>query len=287
MTRRRFEWRFGSHRMALGHDTRIAGMVELAPEHHGGRDPLAARPALDAALAMVDARADLILLSADAWLPGVKRVTEAEELRRLAAVWNRFQVGLGVPWGVVTDKAPVAERAFQAGAEWIFDPAGLVSDLNLPKVTAQHNAALLVGHSRGNPEGWAKMPPVKDPIPGILQSLDASLSRARRGNVLPVSLMADPGLGFGIRREQNAEILAHLSALARLEVPISVGIREEHAALATIAVLQGAHLIRTTEVAAVRSACDWADAILRSQAAREADTPDSSVSRAARPRPER
>ncbi len=36
-------------------------------------------------------------------------------------------------------------------------------------------------------------------------------------------IVIDPGLGFGKRKEQNAEILAHLGDLAALELPIAIG----------------------------------------------------------------
>jgi dihydropteroate synthase len=264
-------------------------MVELAPEHHGtSRDPLPGDAAQAAALRMEEAGADQILLSADAWLPGVKRISEAEELRRLVPAWKRLRDKLAIPLGVATDKSAIAERAFEAGSEVVFDPAGLTTDPQLPKTVAQHDGGFIVGHSRGTPEGWPKLPPVKDPVPALLQELDAGLNRARRGNILPVSLVADPGLGFGMRREQNIEVLAHLIALNRLDVPLCIAASDAAAsAAAALAAIQGAHLVRTTEVAAVRQACELADAILGSVAAKLADTPDSSVSRAARPRPER
>ena len=37
-----------------------------------------------------------------------------------------------------------------------------------------------------------------------------------------------PGIGFGKRKEQNAEILAQLGELARLELPILVGPSRKH-----------------------------------------------------------
>jgi dihydropteroate synthase len=285
MTRRRFEWRFGHHKIPLGERTQVAGVVQIAPERQdaGSRDPMDGDRAFALAMEMEEAGADLLLISSEAWLPGVKRITEAEELRRVSPVIKRLRDRITIPWGLETDKAAIAERAFDAGASVIFDPAGLTTDPALPKLISQRDGGLIVGHLRGAPETWAKLPPVKEPIPGLLIELDAGLNRGRRGGIPRMALLADPGLGYGKRREQNIEVLAHLKALDRLDAPIAVGFPELPPAAATVAVLMGAHLLRTPDVAAVRSAADLADAILAA-AAPKADSVDSGVYRAGQPR---
>ena len=81
---------------------------------------------------------------------------------------------------------------------------------------------------RGTPETWAKLPPLKDAMRTIAAELDASVHRALRAGLDRKHVVVDPGLGFGKRKEQNAEILAQLEALARLEVPIMVGASRKH-----------------------------------------------------------
>ena len=49
----------------------------------------------------------------------------------------------------------------------------------------------------------------------VLEFLRAGLDRKQ--------IIIDPGLGFGKRKEQNAEILAQLDLLARLEMPTVLG----------------------------------------------------------------
>ena len=91
--------------------------------------------------------------------------------------------------------------------------------------------------------------------------------------------MIDPGLGFGKRKEQNAEILARLEELAELDYPILVGPSRKHflakespletefagAAAIAAAVLHGAHLVRVHDVKAMRAAVEVADEIARAQ----------------------
>ena len=91
-------------------------------------------------------------------------------------------------------------------------------------------------------------------------------------------LVIDPGLGFGKRKEQNAEILAQLGELARLELPILVGASRKHflsresatetdyatAAAVAAAVLNGAHIVRVHDVKAMRAVVEVADEVARS-----------------------
>ncbi len=290
--RRRFEWRFGQRRLSVGDRTLVAGMLNLAPEHHReGRDALDGDRAFAQSVEMEESGADLILISAEAWLAGARRIDEAEEIRRLTPALKRLRGKLSVPVGVATGMAGVAERAFDLEAEIIFDPSGLTFDPRLAKVVMERDGGFIAGHMRGNPEAWPKMPPWNEPIPGLLADLDASLGRARRAGVPPQSIVVDPSLGFGKRREQNIEILAHLELLEKLEVPLAVSTPELPAGpAATVAVMNGARVIRTPEVSTVRAAVDMADAVflsalMRTERMERASAPDSGPARPERRRP--
>jgi dihydropteroate synthase len=190
----------------------------------------------------------------------------------------------------------VAEKALEHGAEIINDPSGLTFDAQLARVAASHNAALIINHMRGTPETWAKLPPLKDVIGAIRHDLDAAVHRAVRAGVERTRIAVDPGLGFGKRREQNAEILARLDEFAALELPIAVGPSRKSflpptedssapllqcatAAAVTAAILGGAHIVRVHDVAEMKPVVQVADQILSF-----AGISDSSASRAVPPR---
>jgi dihydropteroate synthase len=189
----------------------------------------------------------------------------------------------------------------ELGVEIINDPSALTFDAELARKVCQGSAGLILNHMRGTPETWAKLPPLKDAIRVIAQELDASVHRAIRSGIDRKHLVADPGLGFGKRREQNAEILARMESLRQLELPVMVGPSRKHflakesedqtefatAAAVTAAILHGAHLVRVHDVKAMRAVAEVADEIARSGADAEpsaADTSGSNVFRAARPR---
>lgn len=291
MSRRRFEWRFKKRRIPLGGRSFVLGVLQIAPELQStGSDPMNADRAFVSAVEMEENGADLILVSAEALLVGSKRIDDTEEVRRIVPVLKKLRGQLGSPVGVMTDKAAVAERAFELGAEVIFDQSGLAHDPLMAKLIVQHDGGLIVSQMRSAAsESWAKLPPITNPIPGLLQDLDASLGKARRSGINPYSLVGDTGLGFGKRREQCIETIADLGALDRLEVPISTGPGElPEIATATTAALRGCHLIRANGVKEVRQALDLVDAVLASVAAKAeaaaADIPDNSASREPRKR---
>jgi dihydropteroate synthase len=281
MARKRFEWKLRDNNVQLGERTLIVGVLNVTPDSFsdGGLydDP---DRAFARAVELEEQGADIIDIGAESTRPGSSRISEAEELRRLVPVLKRLRNKLAVPISVDTYKSAVAEKALELGAAIINDPSGLTFDPELAKKAAQGNAGLVLNHMRGTPDMWAKLPPLKNLVLTITQELDASAHRAVRAGVDRKRLVVDPGLGFGKRREQNAEILAQLDAFGKLELPLMVGPSRKHfltkesteetefatAAAVAACVLGGAHLVRVHDVKAMRSVVEVADEIAKSRA---------------------
>ncbi len=297
MTRRHFVWKLKTRELLLGERTLLMGVLNVTPDSFsdGGKflDP---DRAFAHAIELEEQGADIIDIGAESTKPGSARISEAEELRRLIPVLKRLRGKLAVPISVDTYKSVVAEKAMEHGAEIINDPSGLTFDPQLAKTAAQQDAGLIVTHMRGTPETWAKLGPLKDVMGTIRQDLDASAHRAVRSGVERARIAIDPGLGFGKRKEQNAEILARLEALAGLELPLVVGPSRKSflpqgekdsdsflqcatAAAVTAAILGGAHVVRVHDVVEMKAAAQVSDQILSF-----AGTLDNSVSRVAPPR---
>ena len=298
MNRRPHLWKLKDRELFTGERTLIMGVLNVTPDSFSdGGKYLEPDRAFARAIELEEHGADIVDIGAESTRPGAERVSEAEELRRLVPVLKRLRGKLSIPISVDTYKSGVAEKAFEHGAEIINDPSGLTFDPQLARIVANHNAALIINHMRGNPETWAKLPPLKDVIGAILHDLDAAVHRAVRSSVERTRIAIDPGLGFGKRREQNAEILARLDQFATLDLPIMVGPSRKSflppaedpsgpllqcatAAAVTAAILAGAHIVRVHDVAQMKAVAQVADQILSF-----AGTSDSSVSRAAPPRP--
>jgi dihydropteroate synthase len=300
--RRHFVWKIAGRELLLGERTLLMGVLNVTPDSFsdGGKysDP---DRAFARAVELEEQGADIIDIGAESTKPGSERVPEAEELRRLVPVLKRLNGKLSVPISVDTYKSAVAEKALEHGAAIINDPSGLTFDAQLARVTAQHDAGLIITHMRGTPETWAKLAPIKDLMGTIRQDLEASTHRAERAGVERARMAIDPGLGFGKRKEQNSEILAQLGVLSRLEFPLVVGPSRKSflpqvekpsdsflqcatAAAVTAAILQGAHVVRVHDVMDMKAAALVADQVFSYYGPSFAGTSDSSASRAVPPR---
>ena len=297
MNRRHPIWKLPERELLTGERTLIMGVLNVTPDSFSdGGKYLEPDRAFARAIELEEQGADIVDIGAESTRPGAERISEAEELRRLVPVLKRLRGKLGVPISVDTYKSAVAEKALQHGAEIINDPSGLTFDPQLARVAAAQNAALIINHMRGSPENWAKLPPLKDVIGAIRHDLDAAVHRAVRSGVERARIAVDPGLGFGKRREQNAEILARLDEFTNLELPIAVGPSRKSflpqsaeasgswlqcatAAAVTAAVLGGAHIVRVHDVPEMKAVVQVADQILSFSG-----ISDSSASHAVPPR---
>ncbi len=267
MPRKRYLWKLRDRPVPLGERTLLVGVLHVTGELEPDR-------AFARAVEMEEQGADLIDVSAASFRAGVRRPSPEDELARLERVLKRLRGKLAIPVSVATAHASVAGRAIELGAEVINDPTGLTMDPNMAKLAASCRCGLIVNHMRAMPEVWSKLGPSRDIIRMVLDDLKASLLRARRADVESEQIVLDPGLGFGKRPEENAEILARMQDLSELGRPILVGPSGKSlpgvgagagvptsAATVTAAILAGAHLVRVHQVMEMVEAARTADSI--------------------------
>jgi dihydropteroate synthase len=290
MNRKIYYWKLRSVELQLGEKTLIMGILNVTPDSFsdGGNysDP---DRAYARALELEEEGADLIDIGGESTRPGSQRVSAEEEWRRLVPVLKRLRDKLTIPISLDTYKAETAERAFEYGIEIVNDPSGLTFDADLAKTVSNANAGLILNHMRGTPETWAKLPPLPDMIGSVARDLEATINRARRAGVDKNRIAIDPGLGFGKRREQNSEILAHLRQLAALDYPILTGPSRKSflaqslsgqptdpetlyatAAAVTISILNGAHIVRVHDVKEMKAVVQIADDVVRAADVKQA-----------------
>ncbi|MGD1069028.1 MAG: dihydropteroate synthase [Bryobacteraceae bacterium] len=282
MNRKIYYWKLRTTELQLGERTLIMGVLNVTPDSFsdGGRftDP---DRAYARAIGMEEEGADIIDLGAESTRPDSKRISADEEWQRLVPVLKRLRGKLGIPLSLDTYKSEIAERALEYGVEILNDPSGLTFDAELAKVAANGNTGLVLNHMRGLPETWSKLGPMPDVMGTIGKDLEATISRARHAGVEKNRIVVDPGLGFGKRKEQNSEILAHLGRLAALDYPVLVGPSRKSflnhgagsetagtivyatAAAVAVAILNGAHIVRVHDVKEMRTVAQVADEIVR------------------------
>jgi dihydropteroate synthase len=194
-----------------------------------------------------------------------------------------------VPISIDTTKPEVARRALAAGAAMVNDISGLHLAPELARVAAEHGAALVLMHMRGEPRTMQVDPRYDDLVGEIRAYLREGVARAEAMGVERSRLVVDPGIGFGKTGAHNLELIRRLPELAELGLPILVGVSRKafirklvkppdlpdipadlpvvatgtQAAVAA-AVLNGAHIVRVHDVAATVATVKVVDAVLNS-----------------------
>jgi dihydropteroate synthase len=286
MNRRKlFRLKLPSRTLVLGKRTLIMGVLNVTPDSFSdGRKFYLEEHAIEHALHMESAGADLIDIGAESTRPGSKGISAEEELKRLLPVLGGLRRLLKVPVSVDTQKAEVAEAALDAGAEIINDISGLRADPRIAEVAARRRVPLILMHMRGEPRTMQKGPFARDVIEDVMHGLRKSVAIAREAGVAKSQIILDPGIGFGKSFAQNYEVLQKLPQLAKLGYPLLVGTSrkgflgatlarngkpaspEERiwgtAATVTVSILNGAHIVRVHDVNEMVHVARVADCIL-------------------------
>jgi len=244
-------------------------------------DPAAA---VDAALHMEAAGADLIDIGGESTRPGADAVSADLERARVLPVIERLRTQLRVPMSIDTYKAGVARAAVDAGAAIVNDVSGLLYEPELARAIAPTGAALVLMHTRGRSKTMSAEAEYADVVADVARELQARLRSAQDDGVAPDRVIVDPGIGFAKRAAHSYGVLARLPELvSALDRPILVGPSRKSflrdatgdrtaperdwgtAAAVTAAVLAGAHVVRVHAVADMVQVVRVAEEIRRAQ----------------------
>jgi dihydropteroate synthase len=283
--RKKFRLTLPSRVLVLGERTLVMGVLNVTPDSFSdGGQYFSVKSAVEAALAMQRAGADILDIGAESTRPGSSGISAEEEVARLLPVLQALRGRLKIPVSVDTRKASVAELAVGAGAELLNDVSGLKHDPRLAEVAARHRVPLVLMHIRGTPETMQKLPFAKDALRDVTAGLRQSMAIARRAGVAKSQIILDPGIGFGKSYAQNYELIARLPALAKLGCPLLVGTSRKGflgatlarhgkpappgqriwgtAATVTASILNGAHIVRVHDVVEMLQVARVCDALL-------------------------
>ena len=260
------------------------GILNVTPDSFGESRPgFDARAAVEAALEMEAAGADIIDVGGESTRPGADAVAAAEEAARVLPVICGLAGRLKVPISIDTYKADVARAAVGEGAAIVNDVSGLRYEPALGGVVAATGAALVLMHTRGRSKGMYDNANYQDVVADVIVELGESIARAIGAGVARERLLVDPGIGFAKRPAHSYGVLAGIPELAALDRPILVGpsrksfLREAledrpaperdwgTAAAVTAAVLGGAHIVRVHAVAEMAQVVRVAEEIRKSQ----------------------
>ena len=283
--RKLFRLKLNSRALVLGERTLVMGVLNVTPDSFSdGGKFYAEEQAMQQAVQMERAGADLIDVGAESTRPGSEEISIETELRRILPVLGGLRRLLKIPISIDTQKAEVAEAALDAEAQIINDISGLRNDPRIAEVAARRRVPLILMHRRGEPRTMQKGPFARDVIGDVMRGLRNSAILARKAGVPKSQLILDPGIGFGKSFAQNYELLQKLPQLAKLGYPLLVGTSrkgflgatlardgkpappEERiwgtAATVTASILNGGHIVRVHDVSEMVQVARVADCLL-------------------------
>jgi len=215
-------WRCGRFTLTLERPL-VMGILNVTPDSFSDGGLYGDVPAaVEHALRMADAGADIIEIGGESTRPGSDEVSPSEELARVLPVVEHLLGRVDVPLSIDTRHAPVARVCVEAGAAIMNDVSGF-RDPAMVASAAQSDAGLVVMHMLGEPKTMQAEPHYGDVVAEVRTYLAAQAAILERAGVARERIVLDPGLGFGKTTAHNLELLRHLERAVPAGYPALVG----------------------------------------------------------------
>ena len=197
-----------------------------------------------------------------------------KELKRLVEALKVVRSAVDVPISVDTKRSEVAEAGLENGGDMINDVGGMISDPRMAELCSNADVPAVVLAQN--------IIQLEDPVEAVIRSLEKSLSIASEYRLN--DLLIDPAIGFF--RNENSDFLKRdlsiLNGLHRLRMmglPICLGISRKSfigkvlnlkdpndrlqgsLGATSIAVYNGAHMVRTHDISETIDAVRIAEAL--------------------------
>ena len=261
----------------------VMGVLNVTPDSFsdGGRhvDP---GSALAHARRMIGEGAAIIDVGGESTRPGSLAASPGEELGRVIPVIEALRRESGIFISVDTSKPEVMSAAVAAGADIVNDVRAL-GEAGAIEAVAASGAGVCLMHMLGEPRTMQDAPHYENVVEEVGSFLAARMRACRDAGFDAARMVIDPGFGFGKRTVDNLALLKQLAGFEALGVPIAVGLSRKSmlakltgrgvderlagsVALATIAVLHGARIVRAHDVSATVDAVRVAAAVIKGEA---------------------
>ncbi len=245
---------------------KIMGIINATPDSFsdGGKN-LSTEKAVESALQMIEQGAGIIDIGGESSRPGAQPVSIEEELNRVIPVIKHLRSESDIPISVDTVKPEVMMEAVTVGADIINDISALSAPGAIDAVS-EAGAAVCLMHMQGRPQTMQKNPEYADIVFDVIQHLKQRIECCIRAGIGTEQIILDPGFGFGKTTEHNYRLFAKMKNVIDMGYPLLVGVSRKSMignilnkpvdqrlagglALAVVAIMNGAKIIRTHDVA--------------------------------------
>lgn len=248
----------------------VMGILNITPDSFsdGGQLYRDGRPDIDRALSrarqLVHDGAALIDIGGESTRPGAEPISVQQELDRVAPIVEACARELDVVLSVDTSTPAVMRECAARGAGLINDIRAL-SRPGALAAAAESDLAVCLMHMQGEPQTMQRAPHYEDVVSEVTTYLIQRAEACMERGIARQRILLDPGIGFGKTAEHNLRLLNRLHELAGTGWPLLLGVSRKSLigavtgrpvrdrlagslALATIAVLHGARILRVHDV---------------------------------------
>lgn len=214
--------------------------------------------------------------------PGIEEVSLNEELSRVLPIIE--QIVLTFPQAIIsidTYRSEVAIKAVAAGAQIVNDISAGNMDAKMLKTVGKLGVPYIAMHMQGTPQTMQIHPTYEDVLTAVRYFFAEKVIAAQDAGIHDIIL--DPGFGFGKTTEHNFALLNHLNTVQIEGIPLLIGVSRKSmvyktldidaeaalngtTVLNTIALQQGANILRVHDVKEAKEAIQLLDALTSPQA---------------------
>lgn len=235
--------------------------------------------AVDHVARMIDEGADIIDIGGESTRPGASPVSAEEEMERVIPIIEAVSQRFGVIISIDTSKATIMQAAVNAGAGMINDVRALKEEDALQAAVKMAVPVCLM-HMQGQPQSMQDKPVYADVTADVREFLSERVDQCLEAGMDLNNIILDPGFGFGKTTEQNFQLLNELERIRSHDLPVLAGLSRKSMigqtlnlgvnervsasiALALLAVLNGANIIRLHDVKETCQAVRMIEAVVK------------------------
>jgi dihydropteroate synthase len=262
----------------------IMGILNITPDSFSdGGKYATVDMAMQQVQSMLSQHVDIIDVGGESTRPGAEPVPAQEQIQRVVPVIAAIRQHSDVLISIDTTDSHVAQAALNAGANLINDVSAGLNDPAILTVAATENVPIILMHSQGTPKTMQDNPHYDNVVQAVIEALQQRINTALAAGIKREHIIIDVGIGFGKRKQDNLDLLAHLSDFVALGFPVLLGTSRKRfmgsvcdvseptelitatAVTTALGVMAGVSLFRVHDVRENRQAVDIAWAIKQSQ----------------------
>lgn len=253
--------------------THIMGIVNLTPDsfYDGGKLNSVSSVLLNIEQKIHEG-ASIIDIGAASSKPNAKALSADEEIERLKPILPLVKKEFSEVFiSIDTYHSKVAEYALNEGVEIINDISAGEIDDEMIDVVAKFDAIYIMMHMQGTPQTMQLNPNYTDVVAEVYSFLSNKIDYCKTKKLNKIII--DLGFGFGKTLEHNYQLLKSLQQFTQLNYPLLAGLSRKSmiskvlnssadkalngtTVLNTIALLNGAQLLRVHDVSEAKETAD-------------------------------